>query len=103
MGVALAAMFFVTYASLSEAAKFQSCVGILVEEDASSLLLKPDGNNKSLWCDAYIGEDKDSAIARKVLAVCRVGTKCAIKGHFEGHGVFYWTSITSVVRGSSTN
>lgn len=46
--------------------------------------------NNSPWCDAYIGEDKNSALAKQVLAKCPVGSRCIIDGLFSGRGVFYW-------------
>lgn len=96
MGTAIAWLTF-TLASVEAHAqeKFQACTGVLVRED-QSLLLKPDTKNESLWCDAYIGEDANSVPASKVLAACTVGQKCRIEGHFNGHGVFYWTRITRV-------
>jgi hypothetical protein len=73
----------------------QSCSGILTQDD-DGYLLNPDPNTKSPWCPAYIGDDKNSALAKRVLKTCALGSHCHIEGRFLGHGIFYWTQITSV-------
>jgi hypothetical protein len=73
----------------------QACSGVLTQ-DEGGYMLKPDPGSKSLWCDAYIGEDKGSSLAQRVLKVCVIGSRCHIEGSFRGHGVFYWTQISSV-------
>lgn len=78
--------------------KRQICEGIVAfDEYEVPLLTDTDGNN-SQWCDAYIGEDKNSPLAKLVLAQCSVGSRCIIEGLFSGRGVFYWTKIESVRR-----
>ena len=79
----------------SATATRQACSGILTH-DSGGYLLKPDPGSKSLWCDAYIGEDEKSSLARRVLKTCVIGSRCHIEGSFRGHGVIYWTQITSV-------
>jgi hypothetical protein len=76
----------------------QSCEGIVGVDSDGMLLLKETRDNVSPWCDAYIGEGKDSSLAIEVLAQCPLGTRCAIDGMFAGHGVFYWTKILSAKR-----
>jgi hypothetical protein len=73
----------------------QTCQGVLAL-DETGYLLRPDPGSKSLWCDAYIGFEKDAALARRVLQACTLGSRCHIEGSFQGHGVFYWTRISSV-------
>jgi hypothetical protein len=82
-------------AGLSAPAQRQACSGVLTQDD-SGYLLKPDPGSKSLWCDAYIGDDKNSSLAQRVLKTCMIGRRCRIEGSFRGHGVFYWTNISSV-------
>ena len=78
--------------------KRQACEGVVVLDGDGMLLLAETDKNASLWCDAYIGDDKDSSLARQVLATCPTGSRCAIDGLFSGRGVFYWTKIVSVKR-----
>ena len=73
----------------------QVCNGILTH-DNGGYMLKPDPDSKSLWCDAYIGEGDGSSLAQRVLKTCVIGSRCHIEGLFRGHGVFYWTQISSV-------
>ncbi len=73
----------------------QSCNGVLILDDGV-YRLNADSGNKSLWCAADIGEGDASALAKRVLKTCAVGSHCHIEGSFEGHGIFNWTSITSV-------
>jgi hypothetical protein len=73
----------------------QSCTCVLKHNDYG-YLLQADPNSKSMWCDSYIGETDDSALAKRVLKTCSVGSRCHIEGSFVGHGVFYWTRITKV-------
>jgi hypothetical protein len=94
--VALAAIL--TPATGAPLSKYQACSGTLVEGD-DGYMLKPDAGAGS-WCDAiissgeYIGGDN---LVPKVLKVCAVGSRCRIKGTFEGHGVFYWNKILEVM------
>ena len=81
----------------------QSCEGTIALDSDGMLLLADIKKNPSLWCDAYIGDDKNSAIAHQVLAKCPVGSRCIIDGLFAGHGVFYWTKVTSVKRKGSVS
>lgn len=76
----------------------QSCEGTLALDADGMLLLTDIRKNPSAWCDAYIGEDRNSAIAGQVTANCPVGSRCVIDGLFAGHGVFYWTKIMSATR-----
>jgi hypothetical protein len=61
----------------------------------------PETNpGSSLWCDALFtgkeyGVTKLDA-EKRVRATCVEGDRCQVKGTVEGHGVFYWTKITSV-------
>jgi hypothetical protein len=73
----------------------QSCSGILAH-DEDGYLLNPDPDTKSPWCPAYIGDNEKSPLARRVLKTCAVGSHCHIEGLFLGHGIFYWTQISSV-------
>jgi hypothetical protein len=73
----------------------QSCSGIL-SHDEDGYLLTPDPGSKSPWCPAYIGDDDKSALAQRVLKTCQLGSHCHIEGLFLGHGIFYWTRISSV-------
>jgi hypothetical protein len=73
----------------------QSCSGIL-SHDEDGYLLIPDPGSKSAWCPAYIGDDDKSALAQRVLKTCPLGSHCHIEGLFLGHGIFYWTRISSV-------
>jgi hypothetical protein len=75
----------------------QACDGTLAL-DESGYLLRPDSDSKSLWCDSYIGSEKNSALAQRVLKACVLGSRCHIEGSFQGHGLFYWTQISSVYR-----
>jgi hypothetical protein len=52
--------------------------------------------SKSLWCDAVIGEGENAPLARRVLKTCKIGGRCHIAGAFSGHGIFFWTQISSV-------
>jgi hypothetical protein len=72
--------------------KRQSCEGI-VAFDTYGMLLQDIKKTSSLWCDAYFGDDKDSMIAKQVLAKCPVGSRCIIDGLFSGRGEFSWTRI----------
>jgi hypothetical protein len=75
-----------------------TCSGVLTVQDGE-LQLNPDPGSKT-WCDAsFNGEQYQVAksdIAKRVKAVCAEGDRCQVKGTIEGHGVFYWTKITSV-------
>ena len=72
----------------------QSCSGILNHDDGYALIADPD--SKSLWCAASIGEDEKSPLVKRVLKTCAVGSHCHIEGSFTGHGLFFWTRISSV-------
>src|SRR5262249_2431089 len=80
-------------------AKYQSCSGVITVSEGE-YRLKPDAGS-GLWCDAiissgeYIGGEN---LVPKVLKVCTVGSRCRIKGTYEGHGVFYWNNILGVSR-----
>jgi hypothetical protein len=67
--------------------RFQSCTGqLIIKDDAVSL--DPDPAMKSPWCDAYLGQDANSDLAKSAIAICGLGNTCAIEGYFQGHGVF---------------
>jgi hypothetical protein len=81
--------------AFSAPAQRQSCSGIVMhDEDGYSL--NADPNSKSLWCHASIGESENSPLAKRVLKICALGSHCHIEGTFEGHGVFYWITVSSV-------
>jgi hypothetical protein len=73
----------------------QACSGILAHDD-DGYRLQPDAGTKSPWCPAYIGDDDKSPLAKRVLKTCAVGSHCHIEGSFSGHGIFYWTKISTV-------
>ena len=73
----------------------QSCSGVLAQ-DADGYALVADPDSKSLWCAAAIGDDKNSPLAKRVLKTCKVGGRCHIEGAFSGHGLFFWTQISTV-------
>jgi hypothetical protein len=73
----------------------QACSGVLTH-DVGGYMLKPDAGSKSLWCDAIIGFEERSSFAQRVLKTCMIGSRCHIEGSFKGHGVFYWTQISSI-------
>jgi hypothetical protein len=75
--------------------KRQLCEGVVAYDADGMLQLMDTKKNASLWCDAYIGEEKNSRLAKQVLAHCPVGSRCLVDGYFVGHGVFYWTRIVS--------
>jgi hypothetical protein len=73
----------------------QACSGVLNhDDDGYALIADPD--SKSLWCAASIGEDEKSPLVKRVLKTCAIGTHCHIEGSFTGHGLFFWTRISSV-------
>jgi hypothetical protein len=72
----------------------QSCSGVLNHDDGYALIADPD--SKSLWCAASIGEDEKSPLVKRVLKTCAIGSHCHIEGSFTGHGLFFWTRISSV-------
>jgi hypothetical protein len=92
---AVLALLLGTQAGFSASAQRQACSGILAH-DEGGYLLQPDEGTKSPWCPAYIGDDEKSAQAKRVLKTCALGSHCHIEGSFVGHGVFYWTTISSV-------
>jgi hypothetical protein len=92
---AVLALLLGTQAGFSASAQRQACSGILAHDD-EGYLLQPDAGTKSPWCPAYIGDDDKSALAKRVLKTCAVGSHCHIEGSFSGHGIFYWTKISSV-------
>jgi hypothetical protein len=92
---AVLALLLSTQAGFSASGQRQSCSGILAHDDGG-YLLQPDEGTKSPWCPAYIGDDEKSALARRVLKTCALGSHCHIEGLFLGHGIFYWTQISSV-------
>jgi hypothetical protein len=67
-----------------------SCRGVLVQ-DGDTYRLKADANMLA-WCDADIADNNEG----RVLAVCKLGDRCEIKGVIMGHGAFGWVRITSV-------
>jgi hypothetical protein len=73
----------------------QSCSGVLNHDDDGYALIV-DPNPKSLWCAASIGEDEKSPLVKRVLKTCALGSHCHIEGSFTGHGLFFWTRISSV-------
>jgi hypothetical protein len=93
--VAALALMLSAHSSSAASGQRQSCSGILTQDD-DGYLLNPDPNTKSPWCPAYIGDDKNSALAKRVLKTCALGSHCHIEGLFLGHGIFYWTQISSV-------
>jgi hypothetical protein len=84
-----------TATAASKSNQRQACTGVLARDEAG-YLLRVDPGSKSPWCDAYIGSEKNSTLARRVLTACPLGSRCHIAGSFQGHGVFYWTQISSV-------
>jgi hypothetical protein len=92
---AVLALLLGTQAGFSASAQRQTCSGILAHDD-DGYLLQPDAGTKSPWCPAYIGDDEKSALAKRVLKTCAVGSHCHIEGSFSGHGIFYWMKISSV-------
>jgi hypothetical protein len=91
----LALLLLSTQLGFSASVQRQSCSGILAHDD-DGYLLQPDAGTKSPWCPAYIGDDDKSALAKRVLKTCALGGHCHIEGSFAGHGIFYWTKISSV-------
>jgi hypothetical protein len=73
----------------------QTCSGVLTHDDDGYMLIA-DPDSKSLWCAASIGEDEKSPQVKRVLKTCTIGSHCHIVGSFTGHGLFYWTRISSV-------
>jgi hypothetical protein len=92
---AVLALLLSTQAGFSASAQRQSCSGILAHDDGG-YLLQPDAGAKSPWCPAYIGDDEKSPHAKRVLKTWALGSHCHIEGAFVGHGIFYWTQISSV-------
>jgi hypothetical protein len=62
-----------------------SCRGVLVQ-DGDTYRLKADANMLA-WCDADIADNNEG----RVLAVCKLGDRCEIKGVIMGHGAPSWT------------
>jgi hypothetical protein len=93
--VAALALVLSSHSGSAASGQRQACSGILTQDD-DGYLLTPDPGTKSPWCPAYIGDDKNSALAKRVLKTCAVGSHCHIEGLFLGHGIFYWTQISSV-------
>jgi hypothetical protein len=89
------ALFLSAHAGSAASGQHQSCNGIL-SHDTDGYLLIPDPDTKSPWCPAYIGDDEKSPLAQRVLKTCPLGSHCHIEGLFLGHGIFYWTRISSV-------
>jgi hypothetical protein len=85
-----------TQVGFPASAQRQACSGILAHDD-DGYLLQPDEGTKSPWCPAYIGDDDKSPLAKRVLKTCALGSHCHIEGSFVGHGIFYWTRISSVL------
>jgi hypothetical protein len=95
VSAAVLALLLGTQVGFSASVQRQSCSGILAHDD-DGYLLQPDAGTKSPWCPAYIGDDDKSALAKRVLKTCALGGHCHIEGSFAGHGIFYWTKISSV-------
>jgi hypothetical protein len=95
LAAAALALLLGTQAGFSASGDRQSCSGVLTH-DQDGYLLTPDADAKSSWCSAYIGDDEKSALAKRVLKTCPVGSHCHIEGLFLGHGIFYWTKISTV-------
>jgi hypothetical protein len=83
-----------TAAGFSAPDQHQSCSGVLNHDDGYALIA--DADSKSLWCAASIGENEKSPLVKRVLKTCAIGTHCHIEGSFTGHGLFFWTRISSV-------
>jgi hypothetical protein len=83
--------------SVAAGSMSQSCTGVMVKgEDGTHLALDASGAQFPgvSWCDSpFVG-----ALEARALASCPLGSTCRVKGFFEGHGVFYWTKITSIKR-----
>jgi hypothetical protein len=92
---AMLALLLGTQVGFSASGQRQACSGILAHDD-DGYLLQPDAGMKSPWCPAYIGDDDKSALAKRVLKTCALGSHCHIEGTFSGHGIFYWAKISSV-------
>jgi hypothetical protein len=75
-------------------AKTLSAAALALLLDGYTLIADPD--SKSLWCAASIGEDARSPLVKRVLKTCAPGSHCHIEGAFTGHGLFFWTRISSV-------
>jgi hypothetical protein len=81
-------------------AKEQACSGVMTFDEAGQYMLSPKPGS-GLWCDAVISDGKyigGPNLVPQVLKVCPVGSRCFIKGTYEGHGVFYWNKILEVKR-----
>jgi hypothetical protein len=89
------ALLLSSRAGFSASDQRQACSGVLTH-DADGYMLIADPDSKSLWCAASIGEDEKSALVKRVLKTCAIGSHCQIEGSFTGHGLFYWTQISSV-------
>jgi hypothetical protein len=77
--------------------KYQSCRGVLTEDQGVYLLIADPGAGD--WCDAdiiaeYVGADA----VNRVLSVCKVGGRCHIKGRFYNGRRVVWSAITYIVR-----
>jgi hypothetical protein len=73
----------------------QACSGILAHDDDGYMLIA-DPDSQSLWCAASFGEDEKSPLVMRVWKTCAIGSHCHIEGSFTGHGLFYWTRISSM-------
>ena len=82
-------------AGFSASDQRQACSGVLTHDDDGYMLIA-DPDSKSLWCAASVGEDEKSALVKRVLKTCAIGSHCHIEGSFAGHKLFYWTQISSV-------
>jgi hypothetical protein len=89
------ALLLGSQAGFSASDQRQACSGVLTHDDDGYMLVA-DPDSKSLWCHASIGEDEKSALVKRVLKTCAIGSHCHIEGSFTGHGLFYWTRISSV-------
>lgn len=78
--------------------KRQLCEGKVSHDQDGMLTLADVKSTESLWCEAYIGDNSEAPLARKLLQTCPVGSRCRVDGTFSGRGEFYWTRIISAER-----
>jgi hypothetical protein len=95
LGLLVSGLMANSHLGFAASAQRQSCSGILAR-DENSYHLEPDEGTKSPWCPASIGDDPSSPLVKRVLKTCPLGSHCHIEGSFTGHGLFWWTQISSV-------
>lgn len=71
-----------------------TCRGDLIQTEVLTYELKFQELEDNVWCNAMIDHKDES----RVLAICKVGDYCEIKGIVDGHGSFYWYKITSIAK-----